>query len=267
LPHIATNARLLASDLDGTLIAPPGTPEGSKGVDTFRARVSATKLRLAYVTGRHLALTLAGVREAGLPRPEALACDVGTTLYWDRGGEFVPDRDYEESIRVGDGVIPAREVRSILADLASLALQEPSRQAEFKVSYVSERPLSRDLVAEIDERLAARGGARLVVSVDSETGEGLLDVLPEGVGKATAVTWLRERLDLAEPFIVYAGDSGNDLDALLLPSPGIVVANTPESLRAELRTEAERLGTTDRIYFAPSPFATGVVEGLRHFGV
>lgn len=258
--------RMLASDLDGTLIPPPESPEGLHAIEGFRAHVETAGLRLAYVTGRHLSLALEGISGAGLPRPEALACDVGTTLYWDSGGAFVSDREYEDAIRTRPDVLGARDVRAALGDIRELALQDAARQAEFKISYVAERPLTEDLIAEIDDRLSMRGRARLVVSVDAETGEGLLDVLPEGVGKATAVLWLLERLELPEPSVVFAGDSGNDLDALLLPSPGIVVGNTPERLRAELRSEAERLGTTDRLYFAPSRFAAGVVEGLRHFG-
>jgi HAD superfamily hydrolase (TIGR01484 family) len=266
MSHDLEPGRFLASDLDGTLIPPPDVPETVGGVAAFRAAVLETELRLAYVTGRHLGHALEGVRDTGLPRPEALACDVGTTLYWDRGGAYVPDREYEEAIRTRTGVIGARAVRAALRDLEALRLQEPYNQAEFKVSYYSEEPLADDLVVEIERRLSELGRARLVVSEDTITGEGLVDVLPEGVGKASAVAWLRERLELHESAVVFAGDSGNDWDALLA-SRSIVVANTPEALRQELRFEAERLGALDRLFFARSRFAVGVVEGLRHWGM
>ena len=135
------------------------------------------------------------------------------------------------------------------------------------MSYYTARRLPTEVVDEVERRVAALGRARMVVSLDERSDRGLLDVLPDGVGKATAVAYLRDRLDLAEEALVFAGDSGNDRDALLLPCPSIVVANAPASLKADLQAEADGAGTGDRLYFARSPFASGVVEGLRHFGV
>lgn len=264
--------RLLASDLDGTLLPPPTSPAGRAAVDRFKEFVRATGLRLAYVTGRHLNHALEGVNGVGLPLPEAFACDVGTTIFWRneevaRPEAFRLDAEYRAMIAATPGVIESSDVQASLVDVAGLTLQEPDKQTAFKTSYYADPRRLPHVVDEVRKRLAPLGRARLVVSEDLHLGRGMLDVLPEGVGKATAVEFIRERLSLERHDLVFAGDSGNDRDAMLNASPAIAVANTPEDLKVELRDEAARLGRSDSIFFSPSPFATGVMEGLRHFGI
>jgi hydroxymethylpyrimidine pyrophosphatase-like HAD family hydrolase len=65
--------------------------------------------------------------------------------------------------------------------------------------------------------------------------------------------------------VVFAGDSGNDTDALLSGVRSVLVGNAPDTLRSEVRASAENRGLLDRVYFASSHFAAGVVEGLHHF--
>jgi len=48
---------------------------------------------------------------------------------------------------------------------------------------------------------------------------------------------------------------------------GILVGNAPEALRRDLQRDAARLGILDRVYFARAPYAGGVLEGCRHFGL
>jgi hydroxymethylpyrimidine pyrophosphatase-like HAD family hydrolase len=76
-----------------------------------------------------------------------------------------------------------------------------------------------------------------------------------------------ESLGLPDRRVLYFGDSGNDTDALLAGFNGVLVGNAPESLRAFLRENAVLRGIDDRLYFAESPYAAGVVEGCRHFEV
>ena len=218
-----------------------------------------------YATGRHLALTLEGIEAFDLPAPDVVACDVGTSLYWWRGGAMTADDGYRERIASAPGVLPAAEVRARLDGVAGLSPQDEERQADFKVSYHVDRPLDEGLLAELRRRLAP-GRLRLVASHDSVSGRGLLDVLPSEVGKATAIRWVADVLRLSDDEVVFAGDSGNDRDAILAGTRAIVVGNAPSGLRSELRGEATRSGVESRVYFASAPHAEGVVEGLGHFG-
>jgi hypothetical protein len=86
-----------------------------------------------------------------------------------------------------------------------------------------------------------------------------LDVLPERAGKGEAVRYLAGRWGMSLDAVVTAGDSGNDLDMLRLPCPGIVVGNGARELRS--------LRGRSNIYFAEAGHAAGIREGLRFFGV
>jgi hypothetical protein len=47
----------------------------------------------------------------------------------------------------------------------------------------------------------------------------------------------------------------------------IVVGNAPASLKSTLREEATKRGILGRLYFAEAPYAGGVLEGCRHWGL
>lgn len=256
---------LLASDLDGTLIPPNETRERLREVRRFRQVVDAMGLTLAYVTGRHLSLALDGIRRFGLPSPHALACDVGATLYWHKGGRYEADAAYRDAIARAPGVVEAFRIHEALADLSALRIQEPEKQGPFKASYYAAPQALPSLMATVQERLAELGRVRLVESHDPLTGAGLLDILPAAVGKAGAVRHVARRLGLNDEDVVFAGDSGNDRDALLSGVRAVLVANAPDALRSEIRTRAAAEGRTDRVFFASARFAAGVVQGLRHF--
>ena len=75
-----TNTHLLCSDLDGTMFPAGSDPtHGEALADFARLRADAAGLRVAYVTGRHLASALAAMDRWSLPQPDLLSCDVGTS--------------------------------------------------------------------------------------------------------------------------------------------------------------------------------------------
>jgi hydroxymethylpyrimidine pyrophosphatase-like HAD family hydrolase len=65
--------------------------------------------------------------------------------------------------------------------------------------------------------------------------------------------------------MVFAGDSGNDREALTGPWLGILVGNAPRELAGALHDEAIRTGRADRLYLASASCVRGVMEGCRHF--
>jgi len=260
---------LLASDMDGTLIPAEPDPEHLLAIEVFASEVAARRsLRLAYVTGRRLDSAVRGIGHFGLPVPESLACDVGTSIYHrsSNGERFEPDMEYREVMRTALGAGSADEIRRLLADIPGLALQPEVDQTMFKASF--DFPVERraEVVAVVKERLAERTVA-VVVSLDPLGGVGLLDVLPAGVGKNTAVDHLSARIGIDRDRLLYAGDSGNDLAAMLDGHRVTVVSNADVEMLSTLREEAERRGVLESIYFARRPFAAGVIEGCRHWGV
>lgn len=262
--------RMLASDLDGTLIPTELGDERADEVRRFRELMAKTRLPLAYVTGRDLSLALKGIRRVGLPLPDVLVCDVGTTVWLRRDGgetEWRADEDYARRMRDALGGVMRSDIEAGIATLPGLWLQEDPKQGDFKLSYYVD-PLRIDALRElVAEQLSGFPvPPKAIWSHDPYSDRLLLDVLPRGVAKHVAVEHLRVREGHALDQIVYAGDSGNDFDAFLSGHPAIVVANAPEPLKREVREEAEARAILDRLYFAQRPFAAGVLEGLEHFG-
>lgn len=259
---------LLATDLDGTVIPPERTPGRMEEIHIFRTAVGESNVTLAYVTGRHLGLALRGLGEFELPDPDFLACDVGTSLYARRGGEYEAVPGYREEMLEGFGGGDADAARHVLRHLPDLRAQEGERQAEFKASYHLPWPEPEGLLAEVGERLADAGlKTTVVISRDPLTGEGLLDVLPGGAAKDRALHHVVDHLGLEAPDVVFAGDSGNDRAALLAGYRAVVVGNAPEALVRDVRAAARDRGLGDLVYFARREFAAGVVEGCRHHGL
>ncbi len=259
---------LLASDLDGTLIPLERDPQRLREVEDFaNAALSADRLGLAYVTGRHRSLAEAGIHEFGLPQPDLLVCDVGTTLYHRTLAGFVADADYAAQMKRAFGGLVGDDVRTAIGSIDGVSLQEPEKQGTFKISYYTEgRP--EKVVEAIRERLAGVGAdANLVTSLDAVNGRGLVDVLPPGVAKDTALRFIHEHTGVDEDRLVYAGDSGNDLAAMLCGYRAVVVSNADPTLKRALVASLDAEALSSRVYFAQHPYARGVLDGCRHFGL
>ncbi|HUF46409.1 MAG TPA: HAD-IIB family hydrolase [Vicinamibacterales bacterium] len=258
--------RQIASDLDGTLI-PPGPHAAHDDALAVMADAAARgRIELAYITGRHLSLALEGITTAGLPLPARLFCDVGTSLHHRVGDEYVQDEAFRAAMRDAFGATAPGELRERLRSIADLEPQADDRQAEFKLSFVVRAGPLEPVVASVRTCLGAEAAqVTMVSSHDPLTGVGLVDILPRASGKRRALDWLTGSLALGQGDVLFAGDSGNDRDALLSGHPAVLVGNAPEALRADLTAAAREAGLAERLYCAEGPFAVGVVEGARFF--
>lgn len=262
---------LLVSDLDGTLISPVRDYDSKPAIAWFTELVRARRsLLLAYATGRHFELAVTGIRGHDLPCPDVLICDVGTRIYH-RGRTtvgFAEDRDYAIALEAEFGPDMNARIRRLVERPPQIRAQEESRQGRFKTSFYVDRSIAE---SEVMQRVWTKLGSEserlhIVFSIDPADKRGLLDVIPAGVSKGSATTYLSRQLGLTEGQVLYAGDSGNDTDALLAGFKGILVGNAPESLRQRIRSASDRRGLGNRVYFARASYADGVVEGCRHFG-
>lgn len=261
--------RLFASDLDGTLLPPAWTEAHRADLRALARGIAAAEVtRVTYVTGRNLAKTLAGIVEGGLPRPDYLACDVGTTVYSRVGEDFVLDDVYRASMRKAFGGVNAERIRTVLAEEGGLEPQPDVDQGEFKASFFLPAEVHGGAGLALEGRLSAVGvRATVVMSREPETGRGLVDILPRGVGKDTAVHHVAARTGVGPESVVFAGDSGNDRAALLAGFRAILVGNAPRSLVEDVRSAARAQGRSELLYVASAEYVAGVLEGLRHFGL
>jgi sucrose-phosphate synthase len=85
-----------------------------------------------------------------------------------------------------------------------------------------------------------------------------LDLLPVRASKGRAIRHLAERWGFSLDHVLVAGDSGNDADMLRSGALGVVVDNHSSELR--------HLKGRERIHFAESGYALGILDGIRHHG-
>jgi sucrose-6F-phosphate phosphohydrolase len=261
---------LLCTDLDRTLIPNGDEPESPGARALFARLVARDDVTLAYVSGRHLALIEEAIASWTLPAPDFAVADVGATIHVRERGEWRRARAWDDLIgRDWQGASGDR-IHELLLDLPSLKRQPPERQSVHKLSYFhpgTARP--EGLLTAVRSRLVAAGfRSNVIWSVDVAAGTGLIDILPRGANKRRAVAYLAERGVFATDEVVFAGDSGNDLDVLLSPFPAVLVANAEDEMRRRTRQAAP----ADSIHFARGGrfgmngnYAAGILEGVAHF--
>ena len=270
------NQRLLiCTDLDRTLIPNGPQSESPSARDRFSRLVQRAEVTLAYVSGRHRALVEQAIGNYRLPIPDYVIGDVGTTIYRvGAGQEWQRQAEWETQIAADWSGRNHAELKSLLADVPHLRLQENAKQNDYKLSYYV--PLHSDQTAlsrMIDERLEAEKiAARQIWSVDEPAGVGLLDVLPASASKYHAIEALMQLQGFDEQNTVFCGDSGNDIEVLVSPIRAVLVGNAQAQVRDEATSLATAGGHDDRLYIAHGDYldmngnySGGMLEGIAHY--
>lgn len=274
---MTTEARrlLLCSDMDGTVI-PYEAPEDTDARPRLRALCRHPAVTLAYVTGRDAALVKEAIADFDLPRPNYVVTDVGACIWRvDEGGDWSCWDEWLTEIAQDWRGQTQAAARPLLADIPALTPQEEERQQPYKLSYYWDfGALSPDdVLAAVNDCLRPLGWrTEVTLSIDAHHRIGLLDVLPRRATKRHAVEFLQVQLGYPPAEVVFAGDSGNDLSVMDSHVHSVLVANTPDEVKAEARRLAAAAGQADTLYVAKGGigygngnYASGVLEGVAHF--
>lgn len=245
-PEPIAEARLLATDLDGTFIG------DDEAMHRLWRDLDEHGITLAFSTGRHLPSIEAFYEEQQTSRrAEACITMVGTEIWLHAGDGYVEDQGWRSVI---SEAWDKERVEAIIGELPNVVMQPEEWQTEFKSSYFLENGAT-DGLAHIDRRLAEEGlEAKVVYSADR-----FLDLLPARSGKGEAVRYLADLLGIPPHEVITSGDTGNDLD-MMRPELGfrsIAVGNSATEL-AEYRAPS--------LYHAEAPYAAGIREGLERYG-
>lgn len=266
---------LICTDLDRTLIPNGPQPESPHARRLFAALAARPEVTLAYVSGRHRALVEQAIGNYRLPVPDFVVGDVGTTIYH-VGADHEWQRQDSWENEIGKDWAGKRhaDLKSLLADLPDLRVQERTKQNDHKLSYYVPLHSDRDaLSAVISHRLTSAGvKANLIWSVDEPQGVGLLDILPARASKYHAIEALMKLHGFDETSTVFCGDSGNDIEVLASPIPAVLVGNSQPDVRELARRLADETGHGDRLYVAKGGFlgmngnySGGMLEGIVHY--
>lgn len=233
--------RVLAADLDGTLLGGDATDRGR----LHAALARHPEVTVVFVTGRGLPAVCEALRDPLLPRPRWIIADVGASVL--DGADLSPVEPLHTELRAGwPG---ARRVRAALRRFPALSYQADAAQDGRCSFYL--RP--DQLTADITDAVAALG-CRWSYSAGR-----YFDVLPPGASKGDALLALARKQGWPMDSILVAGDSLNDLSLFTLGAHGVLVGNAEPAL-------ASAVPVDDAVHRPEEPGAAGVLRTLQNLG-
>ncbi len=267
------NKILLCSDLDRTILPNGPQPESPRALEILVHLAAREELTLAYVSGRSEALLKKAVSDHSLPLPGYAIGDVGTTIY-EPLKDWQPWQDWAEEIGRDWHGKSREDLAGLFAHLDELTPQEDEKQNTFKLSYYASSTLDPITLKNTLAALLEQAGvqASIIWSIDEQKDVGLVDIIPERATKDHAIRFLMEKKGFAHERTVFAGDSGNDMEALTSGLHSVLVKNARDEVREEAMRIMEERGMRHRLYLARGDFlgmngnyCAGVLEGLAHF--
>jgi len=265
--------RILATDLDRTLL-PNGSWEGDgHAIDLFNELTKRHDVIVVYVTGRNLNLTESAIKEFGVRYPDVLCGDVGTSIRKYDKGEWKFDDGWITHVKYASPRWDAAAIRDAVAGVDGMREQESEHLNQFKQSYYVDHEKKETVLKEVDGRVKGKFDEVIIYSFDSGNGKGLLDLLPESATKQTALEYVAEEFGSDKEEVIFCGDSGNDIFPLTAGFSGVLVKNADDQLVENVK-KAIYENPALKVYFAKGNFkglngyyTSGVIEGAYHYGV
>ncbi|PHR30189.1 MAG: haloacid dehalogenase [Desulfotalea sp.] len=269
-----TSRLLLCTDMDRTIIANGPQPQHPEAHQRFCQLCRLPQVTLIYVTGRSLQLVEQAIAEHNLPVPEYAITDVGSKIYQHIQRSWQEMDTWQQQIQKDWRGKTPDQLHQVLAGIPALTLQEESRQNDHKLSYyLSVNVDQHQIIDHLEQQLTELGvAASVIYSVDTQKDTGLIDILPRSATKLDAIYFLQHHLDYLLEEIVFAGDSGNDLQVLASPIRSILVANADPEIRRQSLQLAAINACTNSLYLAQQDnaplggnYTAGVLQGLVFF--
>jgi HAD superfamily hydrolase (TIGR01484 family) len=239
------------TDLDGTFVVQGNGAATQSAAELFHL-TQARDYPIIAVTGRDTARLLSEIQNSELPRFNAVIGAVGTEILLQYDNAYKPDTMFQTQLRHRYN---RRQVLARTSDLvrwmhehhpdAHLELQAKAHAEPFKVSlhFTAESKSAFTSVAEPFKQ--AFSGLKVIVSEEIYHNQAYpgkqkkynLDILP--VSKSDAIRYLMNAYGITQGIV--AGDSGNDVDALLVPGlVGVLVGGHKDEARESLQTHFPR---------------------------
>ncbi|MGH3786422.1 MAG: trehalose-6-phosphate synthase [Pseudonocardiaceae bacterium] len=234
-------ARVLAADLDGTLL-------GGDATDRWRLHAALTRhpeVTVVFATGRGLPAVREALRDRLLLRPRWVIADIGATIL--DGLNLSPVEPLQTQLR--DGWPGTERVRTALDRFPALKYQDDVAQDGRCSFYLHPGQLTTD----ITDAVAALG-CRWIYSADR-----YFDVLPPRASKGGALLALAHHQGWSMDTILVAGDSVNDLSLFSLGAHGVIVGNAEPALLSAVPAR-------NTVHRPAQPGAGGVLRALQDLG-
>ncbi|MCP9806020.1 glycosyltransferase [Cyanobium sp. T1B-Tous] len=237
--------RLVVLDLDASL----ADPDPGSLAELRRRLLAESQLGIGLTSGRSIQAARQRFAELHLPEPWLWITQAGTEIHIRTPEGLWPDHHWQRHIgRRWD----RDAVQAALAALQPrLRLQDPAQQGAFKVSYLLQEPDQGilPLVRQTLQQHALTARAHLFQ-------HWYLDVLPLTASKTEALRYVALRWQLPLSAILVEASQQGDGELLRGLPCGVVPGDHDPAL--------ESLRQNRRVFFASSPQAWGLLEGLEH---
>jgi HAD superfamily hydrolase (TIGR01484 family) len=234
---------VLATDLDGTFL---GGSDEDRGMLYRWIEDNRNRVGLIFVTGRDPGFIHDLTRRRGVPRPDYVVADVGTTIAEMDANHLVsPIADLEREIAEAWGNAGPR-AQFALSSAPGLTLQ--STLFRYRLSYDMD-PATFD--ARVVDTVLEMGLEALV------SDNRFFDVLPKGVSKGPSLLRLLAHLEVRNDRVLVAGDTMNDLSMLQLGLPAVAVGGSEPLLVSEVED-------LEHVHSARAIGAAGIIEAIAH---
>jgi sucrose-phosphate synthase len=234
---------LLVTDIDNTLL----DDENSRLAELLDIlNQNRERIGFGVATGRTIDSVRKILSKYSIPTPDFIISSVGSEIYY--GSNDTPEQGWTTHIAAH---WQRDKIQKLLEDFEYLKYQEEATQREYKISYYM-RP-GKDRLARIHTRLLDhKCRYNLIYSHDE-----FLDILPFRASKGKAIRYLSYKWEIPLKNFLVCGDSGNDEEMLRGEPCAVVVGNYSHEL--------ESLKGGRNVFFAKSPCAGGIIEGLQHY--
>lgn len=243
----------LATDLDGTWLPAPGQLPRLRRLEASLLAQPGTVL--TFATGRTFASALEAIARWGLHPPHHLVSDVGTALF-----HRTPEGGWTED-RIWAGQVAARWDSAAAQSLLVSGLPD-GIQVQPGVAPLRRLALQWAAgpdIAEAGQRLHQACKAH-GLEADILPSHGFyFDVLPPGIHKGAALSFLQTAWDLPRP-LVGCGDSANDLGLF-------EVADHPILMQGGLEDHEAPPALIRRAHRTTLPGPQGIHEALIALGL
>jgi sucrose-phosphate synthase len=234
---------LLVTDIDNTLLN-----DDNSRLEELLDILNRNRERIGFgvATGRTIDSARAILARFNIPTPDFIISSVGSEIYY--GSNEIPEQGWSTHIAAH---WQRDKIEKLLEDFEYLQYQEEATQRLYKISYYMQP--GKDQIAKIHSRLRDhKCRYNLIYSHDE-----FLDILPFRASKGKAIRYLSYKWEIPLKNFLVCGDSGNDKEMLRGEPCAVVVGNYSHELDA--------LKGGRNVFFAKSPCAGGIIEGLQHY--
>jgi sucrose-phosphate synthase len=233
----------LITDIDNTLIGEDNS-RLEELIDLLKKHRAV--LGFGVATGRRVESALEILRAHNVPDPDVIIASVGSEIYY--GKKLHPGQGWETHI---SSKWDRKKISRLLEKFDFLNMQEEAAQRPYKVSY-NMKP-GKDRLAKIHDRLLKNKCRYTLIYSHGK----YLDILPFRASKGKAIRYLSYKWEIPLAHFLVSGDSGNDDEMLRGEPMAVVVGN--------YSPELDSLKGFRRVFFAQSPCAGGIIEGIEKY--